>query len=81
MQVRAGTLHVSLIDPDARAPLSATSLLQFQAQKPTADREALRVLARLENEGPRRVGIDVRGEDASELLPLLKGRRVILEPR
>lgn len=81
MQVRPGTLHVSLIDPDARAPLSASSLLQFQAQKPTADREALRVLARLENEGPRRVGIDVRGEDASDLLPHLKGRRVILEPQ
>lgn len=81
MQLRAGTLHVSLIDPDARTPLSATALLQFQAQKPTADRDALRVLARLENDGARRVGIDVRGEDAADLLPLLKGRRVILEPQ
>jgi superfamily II DNA or RNA helicase len=81
MQVRPGTLHVSLIDPDARTPLSASALLQFQAQKPTADRDALRVLARLENEGPRRVGTDVRGEDAADLLPLLKGRRVILEPQ
>lgn len=81
MQVRPGAISVSLLDPDARAPLSATALLQFQAQKPTADREALRVLARLENEGPRRVGIEVRGEDAAELLPHLKGRRVILEPQ
>lgn len=81
MQVRAGALTVSLLDPDARTPLSATALLQFQAQKPTGDREALRVLARLENDGPRRVGIEVRGEDASDLLPHLKGRRVILEPQ
>jgi len=81
MQVRGGALSVSLLDPDARTPLSATSLLQFQAQKPTADRDALRVLARLENEGPRRVGTEVRGEDAADLLPLLKGRRVILEPQ
>ncbi|MBX3186962.1 MAG: DEAD/DEAH box helicase [Labilithrix sp.] len=81
MQVRPGALTVSLLDPDARMPLSAAAMLQFQAQKPTADRDALRLLARLENDGPRRVGIDVRGEDAADLLPLLKGRRVILEPQ
>jgi superfamily II DNA or RNA helicase len=87
IQVRAGGLSVSLLDPDAfarrtpRTPLSATALLQFQLQKPTADRDALRVLARLENDGPRRVGTEVRGEDAADLLPLLKGRRVILEPQ
>ncbi len=48
---------------------------------PTPDRDAMRLLARFENQGPRRVGIDVRGEDASDLLPLLKGRRVIVEPQ
>ncbi len=81
MQVRGGTLTVSLLDPDARMPLSAAAMLAFQAQKPTADRDALRVLARHEAEGQRRVGIDLRGEDAADLLPLLKGRRVILEPQ
>lgn len=82
MQVHKGGLTVSLLDPDTRSALSPGHLLQFQAQKPTADREALRVLARLESEGgPRRGGIDVRGEDASDLLPHLKGRRVILEPQ
>jgi superfamily II DNA or RNA helicase len=81
MQVRAGGLTISLLDPEARMPLSATALLAFQAQKPTADRDALRLLARLESEGPRRAGIEVRGEDAADLLPLLKGRRVILEPQ
>lgn len=81
MQVRSGALTVSLLDPDARTPLSASTLLAFQAQRPTADREALRALARHEADGPRRVGVEVRGEDAAELLPLLKGRRVILEPQ
>ena len=81
MQVRPNGLTVSLLDPDARMPLSATALLAFQAQKPTADRDALRVLARHESDGPRRVGIEVRGEDASELLSSLKGRRIILEPQ
>ncbi len=81
MQVRGGALTVSLLDPDARMPLSAAAMLAFQAQRPTADRDALRVLARHEAEGPRRVGIELRGEDAADLLPLLKGRRVILEPQ
>ncbi len=81
MQVRPGALTISLLDPDARMPLSATALLAFQAQKPTADREALRLLARHESEGQRRVGIELRGEDGAELLPHLKGRRVILEPQ
>jgi len=81
MQVRPSALTVSILDPDARTPLSATALLAFQAQRPTADRDALRVLARHESDGPRRVGVEVRGEDAAELLPFLKGRRVILEPQ
>lgn len=81
MQVRPSALTVSILDPDARTPLSATALLAFQAQRPTADRDALRVLARHESDGPRRVGVEVRAEDAAELLPFLKGRRVILEPQ
>ena len=80
MQVRPSMLTVSLLDPDARTPLSAQSLLAFQAQRPTPDRDALRILARHEENG-RRVGIEVRGEDAADLLPTLKGRRVILEPQ
>jgi superfamily II DNA or RNA helicase len=81
LQVRPGALTVTLLDPNARTPLLPSALLFAQAQTPSADREAIRLLARFENEGPRRVGIEVRGEDASDLLPLLKGRRVIVEPQ
>ncbi len=81
LQVRPSSLTITLLDPNARTPLLPSALLLSQAQGPTADREAIRLLARFENEGPRRVGIEVRGEDASDLLPLLKGRRVILEPQ
>ena len=77
----AGALVVTLLDPSARTPLLPSALLAMQSQMPTADRDAIRVLARFENEGPRRVGIEVRGEDAADLLPLLKGRRVIVEPQ
>jgi hypothetical protein len=67
--------------PEARARRSCRARSSAQGQTPTADRDAIRLLARFENEGPRRVGIEVRGEDASDLLPLLKGRRVIVEPQ
>ena len=76
-----GALTITMIDPDTRVPLLPSTLLVGQDQHPTADRDAIRLLARFENQGPRRVGIDVRGEDASDLLPLLKGRRVIVEPQ
>jgi superfamily II DNA or RNA helicase len=76
-----GSLTVTLLDPNARTPLLPSALLFAQGQTPTSDREAVRFLARFENEGPRRVGIEVRGEDASDLLLLLKGRRVIVEPQ
>ena len=79
--VRQNSLSVTLMDPESRQPMLPSMLLPNQAQHPTADREAIRLLARLENDGPRRVGIEVRGEDASELLMHLKGRRVVLEPQ
>ncbi len=81
VQCKPNALTVTLLDPTARTPLLPSALLVMQSQTPTADRDAIRLLARLENEGPRRVGIEVRGEDAADLLPLLKGRRVILEPQ
>jgi superfamily II DNA or RNA helicase len=76
-----GGLTITLLNPENRVPLLPSALLVAQDQHPTADRDAIRLLARFENQGPRRVGIDVRGEDASDLLPLLKGRRVIVEPQ
>ena len=94
MQVRPGQLTITLLDPAAqatahvtqagnpvRAAILPSSLLPSLSQTPTPDRDAIRLLARFEAEGPRRHFIEVRGEDASDLLPLLKGRRVILEPQ
>jgi superfamily II DNA or RNA helicase len=81
VQAKAGTLTVTVLDPNARMPLLPSALLHAQDEQPTADRDAIRLLARFESLGPRRVGIEVRGEDACELLPLLKGRRVVVEPQ
>ncbi|APR99781.1 hypothetical protein BCY86_03140 [Pajaroellobacter abortibovis] len=80
LQVKPGVLTVTLLDPSARTRLLPSTLLVAQDETPTPDRDAIRLLARLENSGSRRIGIEVRGEDASELLSLLKGRKVILEP-
>ncbi len=51
-------LGITLVDPDARVPLLPSGLLGWQDQHPTPDRDALRLLARFENQGPRRVIVE-----------------------
>src|SRR5690606_8416177 len=80
VHVRQGGLTVTVLDVDARVPLLPSVALTWQALSPTDDRAALRVLSRFESGNPRHPAVDIRGEDASELMPLLKGRRVLLEP-
>lgn len=80
VHVRAGGLTVTVLDTEARVPLLPSVALNWQAQAPTEDRKALRILARHESGNPRHPAVDVRGEDVSELLPELIGRRVLLEP-
>ena len=81
LQIRPGMLAVSLLDADARQMLSPSSLLARLSQSPTPDRAAVRLLAKLEAEQPRRPNIEVRGEDAADLLGALKDRRVVVEPQ
>jgi superfamily II DNA or RNA helicase len=78
VHVRQGGLTVTVLDVDNRAPLLPSVALNWQGVSP--DRNALRVLARFESGNPRHPAVDIRGEDASELLPLLRNRRVLLEP-
>ena len=80
VHVRQGGLTVTVLDIDSRTPLLPSVALNWQGVTPTADRNALRVLARFESGNPRHPAVDIRGEDASELLPLLRNRRVLLEP-
>ncbi|MBN1606364.1 MAG: SNF2 helicase associated domain-containing protein [Polyangiaceae bacterium] len=80
VHVRQGGLTVTVLDTDARVPLLPSVALGWQALAPTPDRDALRVLARFESGNPRHPAVDIRGEDAAELLPLLRERRVLLEP-
>jgi hypothetical protein len=80
VHVRAGGLTITILDLGARVPLLPSAALAWQALTPTADRDALRILARFESGNIRHPAVDVRGEDAAELLPKLEGRRVLLEP-
>ncbi len=80
VHVRQGGLTVTVLDTEARVPLLPSVALNWQALAPTADRGALRILARFESGNPRHPAVDIRSEDAAELMPLLKERRVLLEP-
>jgi superfamily II DNA or RNA helicase len=80
VHVRQSGFTVTVLDMDARVPLLPSAALVWQALSPTADRAALRLLTRMESGNPRHPAVDIRGEDVADLLPLLKGRRVLLEP-
>jgi superfamily II DNA or RNA helicase len=80
VHVRPAGLTVTVLDVDARVPLLPSVALTWQALAPTHDRGALRLLSRFESGNPRHPAVDVRGEDVTDLLPLLKGRNVLLEP-
>ena len=53
MEARSNGMAVRVIDPETRTPLLPSTLLVPQSQSPTLDREALRLLARLESEQPQ----------------------------
>jgi superfamily II DNA or RNA helicase len=80
VHVRSGGLTITVLDLGARVPLLPSAALTWQSLSPTADRDALRALARFESGNARHPAVDVRGEDAADLLPKLEGRRVLLEP-
>ncbi len=80
VHVRQGGLTVTALDTQARVPLLPSIALAWQATTPTPDRDALRILMRFESGNPRHPAVDIRGEDAADLLPRLATRRVLLEP-
>ena len=80
IHVRQGAITVTVLDTEARVPLLPSQALAWQALQPSPDRDPLRLLARFESGNPRHPAVDVRGEDVAELLPLLRERRVLLEP-
>ncbi len=80
LHVRQGALTVTVLDADARIPVLPSVALTWQSMFPTPDRDALRLLSRFESGNPRHPAVDMRGDDVADLLPLLEGQRVLLEP-
>ena len=80
MHVRQGALTITVFNAEARVPVLPSVALAWQSVFPTDDRGALRLLARFESGNPRHPAVDIRGEDVAEFLPLLRGRKVLLEP-
>ena len=80
IHVRQGGLTVTALDTTYRTALLPSVLLTWLSVAPTKDRDALRLLTRFESGNPRHPAVDIRGEDVAELLPMLEGRRVLLEP-
>jgi superfamily II DNA or RNA helicase len=80
LHVRQGGITITVLDAEARVPVLPSQALAWQSLYPTPDRDALRLLARFESGNPRHPAVDIRGEDVADLLPLLEGQRVLLEP-
>ncbi len=79
IQFRSMAVGVTAHNADTRAAVSPEVALDALGPFVTAHRPILRALAR-QARGGRQTTVEVRGEDAAELLSLLRGRRVLIEP-
>ncbi|MBX7193876.1 MAG: DEAD/DEAH box helicase [Sandaracinaceae bacterium] len=79
MQVRPASLTVTPVVAGTRTGVPILDSLATFAGIPTQLRAVMRLLARHAGRGAPTMA-EVRGEDAAELLSLLKGHRVLLEP-
>lgn len=79
VQLRSQALAVTAHDAGARAAMHPEAALEALGPSASVHRSILRVLAR-NSRGGRQASVELRGEDAAELLTLLKGRRVLIEP-
>ena len=79
VQVRPASIAVTAVVRGTRTGIPITDTLASFAGVSASVRPALRVLARHVGRGPTATA-EVRGEDAAELLSLLRGERVLLDP-
>ena len=79
MQVRPAALTITPVVAGTRTGIPILDSLATFAGIPSSLRPVMRLLARHAGRGAPTMA-EVRGEDAAELLGLLKGHRVLLEP-
>ncbi len=79
IQFRSMAMLVTAWNTETRNAVSPEAALDAHGPYVSVHRPILRALAR-QAKGGRQTGVEVRGEDAAELLSLLRGRRVLIEP-
>ena len=77
--VRSASLAITPVIAGTRNAVPIADALQAFNMVPPEERELLRALGRHTNRGNPATA-EARGEDASEVLGMLRGRRVLLEP-
>ena len=81
VQARGRAMAVHIIDPTTRQPFLPSEALATLDEHPTGDRDAVRHLTRFEKPGQKRPTVELEGGEAAELMPYLRGRKVVLEPQ
>ncbi|MFO0610087.1 MAG: SNF2-related protein [Polyangiales bacterium] len=79
IQFRSMALGVTAWHAESRVAMPPESALDALGAFSSVHRPILRVLAR-QARGGRQTTVEVKGEDAAELLSLLRGRRALIEP-
>ncbi len=79
LQLRPMAIAVTAFNAEARTAMTPEAGLEALGPSMSPHRSILRVLSR-NARGARQAAVELRGEDAAELLTLLRGRRVLIEP-
>ncbi len=79
IQVRPMAIAVAAYNTETRTPVAAEAAIDLIGPYVSAHRVVLRALARAVR-GGRPTSVELRGEDAAEVLSLLRGKRVLVEP-
>ncbi|TAK22009.1 MAG: hypothetical protein EPO40_28935 [Myxococcaceae bacterium] len=79
LQLRPMAIAVTAFNAESRTAMTPDAALEALGPSMSPHRSILRVLSR-NARGARQAAVELRGEDAAELLTLLRGRRVLIEP-
>lgn len=80
LQIRSASIAVTPYYAETRTPVPPQDAYEALGAHVSPHRTLLRVLSRLHPRGARGALVEARGEDAAEIVSLLRGRRVLLEP-
>lgn len=79
IQLRSMAIAITAYNAESRTPMAPEAALDALGAHPSPHRPILRALGRSVR-GGRPTAVELRGEDAAEMLSLLRGRRVLIEP-